>query len=478
MRDYRQFYINGQWQSAEQRDVIDVINPATEVVAGQVAAGQSEDVDAAVKAARKAFKSFSQTDKQTRMDLLSRICEVYKERSTDIAAAITEEMGAPKWLAADHQSKSGYGHFKSALNILRDFEFVQKTDGSETRFEPIGVCGLITPWNWPMNQIGCKLAPALATGNTVVWKPSEVAPFSAQILMEVLEEAGVPAGVVNMVHGDGPTVGSAISKHPDIDMVSFTGSTQAGIEVAKDAAATIKRVTQELGGKSANIILDDLSAEQFSKAVAGGAKALCVNSGQNCNAPSRLFVPLSRQQEAEDIVKKTLEKIHVGDPGSETTFTGPVVSKTQWQRIQNHLENGVAEGARIVTGGPGYPAGLNKGFYVKPTAFSDVENDMSIAKQEIFGPVLSILTYEDDQQAIAMANDNPYGLSGYVSGNDEGRVNNIVKGLRAGVIHVNGATMQGTEPFGGYKQSGNGRERGVAGFYEYLETKAVLKKDC
>lgn len=476
MREHRQFYINGQWQRAHGYDTIEVINPATEEVTGYIAAGTAKDVDVAVQSARSALASFSQTDRQTRLDLLAEICAIYKKRSADIAAAITEEMGAPKWLAADHQSKSGYGHFKSALTILRDFEFVQKTDDSETRFEPIGVCGLITPWNWPMNQIGCKLAPALATGNTVVWKPSELAPFSAQILMEVLHEAGVPAGVVNMVYGDGQTVGSAISKHPDIAMLSFTGSTRAGIEVAKDAAESIKRVTQELGGKSANIILDDLSAEDFRKAVAGGAKALCLNSGQNCNAPSRMFVPIARQQEAEEIIKKTMEKIHVGDPVSETTFTGPVVSKSQWQRIQKHLENGLAEGARLITGGPGKPAGLARGYYVKPTAFSDVENHMSIAQQEIFGPVLTLLTYESDDEAIKQANDNPYGLSGYVSGASEERVNHIVNNLRAGVIHVNGAKMQGTEPFGGYKQSGNGRERGEAGFYEYLETKAVLRK--
>ncbi len=477
MRDYRQFYINGKWQSAEDREVIKVINPATEDVAGQVAAGQPSDVDTAVKAACTAFKSFSQTDRQTRVDLLSRICEVYKKRSDDMAAAITEEMGAPQWLASDYQAKSGYGHFKTALNVLKDFQFDKTYANHTERYEPIGVCGLITPWNWPMNQIACKLAPALATGNTVVWKPSEEAPFSAQILMEVLDEAGVPAGVVNMIQGDGPTVGSAISKHPDIAMVSFTGSTRAGTEVAKDAADDIKRVTQELGGKSANIILDDLSTEQFAKAVAGGAKALCLNSGQNCNAPSRMFVPIARQQEAEDIIKKTLEKIHVGDPGSETTFSGPVVSKTQWQRIQDYLQKGVDEGARLITGGSGQPAGLDKGYYVKPTAFTDVKNDMTIAREEIFGPVLTVLTYENDDEAIELANDNAYGLSGYVSGVDEDRVNHIANNLRAGVIHINGATMQGTEPFGGYKHSGNGRERGESGFYEYLETKAILRKD-
>lgn len=457
--------------------MIEVINPATEEVTGRIAAGRPSDVDAAVKAAGTAFQSFSQTDRQTRVKLLTRICEVYKKRSEDIAAAISEEMGAPKWLARDYQARSGYGHFKTALNVLKEFDFEKNYANHSERYEPIGVCGLITPWNWPMNQIACKLAPALATGNTVVWKPSEVAPFSAQILMEVLDEAGVPSGVVNMVQGDGPTVGSAISKHPDIAMVSFTGSTRAGIEVAKDAADSIKRVTQELGGKSANIILDDLSTEQFAKAVAGGAKALCLNSGQNCNAPSRMFVPISRQEEAENVIKKTLEKIHVGNPDSETTFSGPVVSKSQWQRIQDYLQKGVDEGARLITGGPGKPAGLDKGFYVKPTAFSDVENNMTIAREEIFGPVLTVLTYEDDAQAIELANDNDYGLSGYVSGADDERVNQIANNLRAGVIHINGAMMQGTEPFGGYKHSGNGRERGETGFYEYLETKAVLRKD-
>lgn len=475
MRDYTQFYLSGQWQTAKNRTTLDVINPATESVVGRISLGQSEDVDQAVAAAKKAFKSYSQTTREQRIALLESICEVYKKHSDEIARAITEEMGAPHWLAGDNQAKSGYLHFKSALNILRDFVFVDLTEGSEIHYEPIGVCGLITPWNWPMNQIGCKLAPALATGNTVVWKPSEEAPLSAYLLMQVLDEAGVPAGVVNMINGDGPTVGSAISKHPDIQMVSFTGSTKAGIAVAKDAAVTIKRVTQELGGKSANIILDDLSTEQFAKAVASGAKALCVNSGQNCNAPSRMLVPLARQQEAEDVIKKTLEKIHVGDPCSETTFTGPVVSKIQWQRIQQHLETGLAEGARLITGGPGKPAGLDKGFYVKPTAFSDVTNDMSIARQEIFGPVLCLLTYEDDEQAIEIANDNPYGLSGYVSGQDETRVNKIAKALQAGMVHINGAPMQRSEPFGGYKQSGNGRERGVPGFYEYLETKVVLR---
>jgi len=477
MRAYKEFYINGAWQSAENHDLIEVINPATEQVAGQIAAGQAADVDQAVKSAQAAFKSYAKTDRQTRIELLSEICAVYKKRSDDMAAAITEEMGAPQWLAGDYQAKSGYAHLKTALNILKAFEFEKVYSNYIERYEPMGVCGLITPWNWPMNQISCKLAPALATGNTVVWKPSEVAPFSAQILMEVLDEAGVPDGVVNMIQGDGPTVGAAISRHPDIAMVSFTGSTRAGIEVAKDAAESIKRVTQELGGKSANIILDDLSTEQFAKAVAGGAKALCLNSGQNCNAPSRMFVPLSRQQEAEEIIKKTLEKIHVGDPGSETTFSGPVVSKTQWQRIQDYLQKGVDEGARLITGGPGKPAGLTKGFYVKPTAFSDVENHMTIAREEIFGPVLTVLTYESDAEAIELANDNPYGLSGYVSGQDEDRVNDVANGLRAGVIHVNGAMMQGTEPFGGYKHSGNGRERGEAGFYEYLETKAILKKE-
>jgi aldehyde dehydrogenase (NAD+) len=474
MRDYINFYIDGQWVIPENRDKLEVINPATEKVAGQISLGTASDVDLAVQAASEAFQSFSQTSKQERLELLNAICAEYKKKSTEIAAAITEEMGAPKWLSESNQAASGYLHFKSAIKVLEDFEFEFQQDTALIRKEPIGVCGFITPWNWPVNQIGCKLAPALATGSTVVWKPSEVAPFSAYLLMQVLHDAGVPKGVVNMINGDGPTVGSAISSHPDIHMVSFTGSTRAGIAVAQDAAPSIKRVTQELGGKSANIILDDLSEEAFGKAVAGGVKTMCVNTGQNCNAPSRMLVPQQRMTEAEQIVAKTMQKIKVGQPDDEQTFAGPVVSQVQWDRIQNLMQQGIDEGAKVLTGGLGKPDGLEVGYYVKPTAFTEVNNDMNIARNEIFGPVLCLIPYASDEEAIQLANDNDYGLSGYVSGADQDRVNQVAGQLRAGMIHLNGAQMDRTAPFGGYKHSGNGRERGPQGFAEFLETKAIL----
>ncbi|MGJ8664246.1 MAG: aldehyde dehydrogenase family protein, partial [Marinicella sp.] len=441
---------------------------------GHISLGNANDVDEAVKAAQTAFETFSQTTKQDRIDLLKAIAVEYKKKSDEIAAAITEEMGAPKWLSGSNQAASGYLHFKSAIQVLENFEFEFTQETSLIRKEPIGVCGFITPWNWPINQIGCKLAPALATGCTVVWKPSEVAPFSAYLLMQVLHDAGVPKGVVNMINGDGPEVGSAISSHPGIQMVSFTGSTRAGIAVAQDAAPSIKRVTQELGGKSANIILDDLSEDAFAKAIAGGVKTMCVNSGQNCNAPSRMFIPRDRLAEAEAVVKKTMEKINVGEPNAENTFAGPVVSKLQWDRIQSLLKQGIDEGAQLLTGGLGLPEGLSQGYYVKPTAFTAVNNEMKIAQNEIFGPVLCLLPYDTVEQAIQMANDNDYGLSGYVSGADSGRVYEVANQLRAGMIHINGAQMDRTAPFGGYKHSGNGRERGPQGFEEFLETKALL----
>lgn len=473
--DYKStFYIDGQWIDTDEKPHLAVINPGTETVVGNIPLGNANDVDDAVRAATQAFESFAQTTREERLDLLKKIASEYKRRSADMAAAITAEMGAPKWLSESNQAASGYLHFKSAIQILENFEFEFQQDSALIRKEPIGVCGFITPWNWPVNQIGCKLAPALATGCTVVWKPSEVAPFSAQILMEILDAAAVPKGVVNMVHGDGPAVGSAISKHPDIHMVSFTGSTAAGVAVAKDAADSIKRVTQELGGKSANIILDDLSEERFAKAVAGGVKTLCVNSGQNCNAPSRLFVPKARLSEAESVVKATMEKLTVGDPNTEGNYMGPVVSEIQWNRIQAHIQSGIDSGAILLTGGLGRPEGLDRGYYIKPTAFSSVSNDMPIAQNEIFGPVVCVISYEDDADAISMANANDYGLSGYVSGADSDRVAKLASALRAGMIHLNGAQMDRTAPFGGYKHSGNGRERGPQGFEEFLETKALL----
>ncbi len=474
MREYLDFYLDGQWVTPQDRETRDVINPATEQVVGKISMGTAKDIDEAVKAAQLAFVSYSQTTRQQRLELLKSIAAEYKKRSNEIAIAITEEMGAPKWLSESNQTASGYLHFKSAIQVLEDFAFEFKQETSMIRKEPIGVCGFITPWNWPVNQIGCKLAPALATGCTVVWKPSEMAPFSAYLLMQVLHDAGVPKGVVNMVNGDGPVVGSAISAHPDIQMVSFTGSTRAGVAVAKDAAPSIKRVTQELGGKSANIILDDLSEEAFAKAVAGGVKTMCVNSGQNCNAPSRMFVPESRLKEAEAVVQKTMEKLKVGEPDGELTFLGPVVSKQQWDRIQNLMQQAIDEGTEVLIGGLGKPVGLSQGYYVKPTTFTRVRNDMMIAKNEVFGPVLCLLPYASDEQAIQMANDNDYGLSGYVSGADTKRVHHVANQLRAGMIHINGAQMDRTAPFGGYKHSGNGRERGPQGFDEFLEIKALL----
>lgn len=477
MRNYKEFYINGEWVLPRNHETKDVINPATEEVSGQISLGTEADVDEAVKYAQLAFESFSKTTRKERLDLLNAIAAEYKKKSGEIAAAITEEMGAPKSLAESAQAGSGYGHFKAAIKVLEDYEFEYQQESHLIRKEPIGVCGFITPWNWPINQIGCKLAPALATGCTVVWKPSEIAPYSAHLLMQVLHDAGVPKGVVNMINGDGPVVGSAISKHPDVRMVSFTGSTKAGIAVAKDAAESIKRVTQELGGKSPNVILGDLSEEQFAKAVAGGVKTMCVNSGQNCNAPSRMFVPESRKEEAEQVIKATMEKLKVGDPQDENTYNGPVVSKKQWDSIQGLIQDGIDEGAEVLVGGLGKPEGLDKGYFVKPTTFTQVKNDMKIAKNEIFGPVLCLLTYKDEAEAIKLANETDYGLSGYVSGADQENVHRVANQIRAGMIHLNGAQMDRTAPFGGYKHSGNGRERGPEGFDEFLETKALLLKN-
>ena len=474
MLEINRFYIDGQWVAPSGSRTMAVINPASEEPCGSVALGEQTDVDKAVAAAQRAFESYSQTSRDERLALLQAIIGVFQKRSADMASAITLEMGAPAWLASSAQVPAALGHFAEAAKILAGFEFESQNGAWLLRREPIGVCGLITPWNWPLNQIACKLAPALATGCTSVWKPSELSPLSAQVFMEVLDEAGVPAGVVNLVHGDGPTVGAAISAHPGIDMVSFTGSTRAGIEVARAAAPTIKRVAQELGGKSANIILDDLDEAGFAKAVSGGMQSLCVNSGQSCNAPTRMLVPRARMDEAAAIAARTAEAVQVADPQSEGMVMGPVISQNQWSKIQGLIETGIKEGARLAAGGPGRPEDLNRGYYVRPTVFADVSNDMTIAREEIFGPVLCIIGYGDEEDAVRIANDTPYGLAAYVSGASAQKVQGVAAQMRAGQVVLNGAGLDMSAPFGGYKQSGNGREWGAPGFEEYLETKAVV----
>lgn len=472
MRDLTKIYIDGKWVEAHGKGRLDVINPATEEAFATISLGDAVDVDNAVKAAKKAFQSFSNTTVAERKALLTRIIEEYMKRNEEMAKAITMEMGAPKGLALHAQSASSLGHFQTALAALDEIEF-EKDKGTHWLVrEPIGVCALITPWNWPMNQISCKVAPALAAGCTMVLKPSEVAPVSGHIFAEILHAAGVPKGVFNLVHGTGPEVGAAMSSHPEVDMVSFTGSTRAGIEVARNAAPTVKRVAQELGGKSANIILDDAD---FKKAVSRGVMAMMNNSGQSCNAPSRMLVPESRMDEAIAIAKEAAAKVKVGDPNADGTVIGPVVSDVQWNKIQGLINKGIAEGAELVAGGPGKPVGLSRGYYVKPTVFARANNNMTIAREEIFGPVLTIIPYKDEDDAVAIANDTPYGLSGYIYSGDINHARKVAKRIRAGNIHLNGAGVDVTAPFGGYKQSGNGREWGTLGVEEFLETKAVLK---
>jgi aldehyde dehydrogenase (NAD+) len=471
MKECTQFYINGEWVDPVDPKHLDVINPATEETIGKIAMGNSNDVDKAVAAAKEAFESFSQTSKEERLALMGKILEVYQSRYDEIAETISSEMGAPLWLSKAAQAATGAGHFGTFMEVLKNYNFNEDKGTTRLRKEPVGVCGLITPWNWPINQIACKVAPALAAGCTMVLKPSEVSPLNAIIFAEVLHEAGVPAGVFNLVNGDGLSVGEAMSSHPDIDMMSFTGSTRAGVAVAKASADTVKRVSQELGGKSANIILDDAD---FNQSVAGGVTGCFMNSGQSCNAPTRMLVPADRQDEAVAIAKATAEATIVGDPKEVAAGgIGPVVSEVQFNKIQGLIEKGIEEGATLVAGGPGKPDGFNAGYYVKPTIFSDVSNDMTIAREEIFGPVLSILPYKNEDEAISIANDTEYGLSGYVSGSQE-KAQKFAEKFRSGNVHVNGAGPDFNAPFGGYKKSGNGREWGDLGFEEFLEIKAIL----
>jgi aldehyde dehydrogenase (NAD+) len=470
MREYNQFYINGEWVDPVTPNSLDVINPATEEVCAHISMGSEEDVNRAVAAAKAAFESFGRTSVKERLELLESCIEVYQKHYNDIADAIREEMGAPQELAAGAQAFCGLGHLQEAAKVLKNFKFEEDLGEHRVFKEPIGVCGLITPWNWPVNQISCKVAPALAVGCTMILKPSEVAPLSAYLYAQVMHEAGVPAGVFNMINGDGPIVGTALSKHPDVDMMSFTGSTRAGSLVAQNAAPTVKRVTQELGGKSPNIVLEDADLE---KAVTSGVMHMYNNTGQSCNAPSRMLVPKAKLEQAEEIARKVTESVVVGDPAAEGTTMGPVVSEVQFNKIQGLIEAGVAEGARVVTGGPGRPEGISKGYFIRPTVFSGVNNDMTIAREEIFGPVLAMIPYETEEEAIQVANDTPYGLAGYVQSEDIGHARAVASRIRAGNVHINGAAGGFDVPFGGFKQSGNGRERGSHGFTDFLEIKAV-----
>ncbi len=470
MRAYTKFYIDGQWVEPAKAKTLDVINPANEEVCGKISMGSATDVDHAAKAARKAFATFSLTTREQRIDLLERIAVEYQKRYADMAAAITEEMGAPGWLAQRAQAAMGIGHIQTAIEVLKTYKFEDLRGSTLLVKEPIGVCGFITPWNWPVNQIACKVAPALATGCTMVLKPSEIAPFSGYIWAEIMHAAGVPAGVFNLVNGDGPEVGAAISSHPEIDMVSFTGSTRAGIEVAKNAAPTVKRVHQELGGKSPNIILEDAD---FASAVAGGIRSVMMNSGQSCNAPTRMLVPGKKMDEVIAIAKETADSHTVGDPNGNAQL-GPVISETQWNKIQGLIQAGIDEGATLVSGGTGRPEGLDKGYYVKPTVFANVTGDMTIAKEEIFGPVVAILGYDTVDQAVDMGNDTEYGLAAYISGKDMNQVKAVAARLRAGQVNLNQAAPDMMAPFGGFKMSGNGREWGDHAFGEFLEVKAIL----
>ncbi|HAI16025.1 MAG TPA: aldehyde dehydrogenase family protein [Gammaproteobacteria bacterium] len=470
MRKYTQFYIDGKWIDPLTPNSFDVTNPADETIAGVISLGSKSDVDKAVVAARGAFTSFSRFSRQERLELLENILNTYNKYYEDIALAISEEMGAPLPFSIEDQASCGTGHLQAAINALKSFQFEEDKGSTRVYKEPIGVCAFITPWNWPINQITCKVAPAVATGCTMLLKPSEIAPFSAYLFSQVMDEAGVPGGVFNMINGDGPTVGTAMAEHPDVDMVSFTGSTRAGILVAKAAADSVKRVTQELGGKSANIILDDADLE---KAVRNGVIHCFSNSGQSCNAPTRMLVPKISHDLAANIAVNTANTVVVGDPKADDTVIGPVVSKLHFDKIQNLIQQGIEEGVELACGGTGKPEHLERGYYIKPTIFVNVNNASTIAQQEIFGPVLAIIPYQDETEAIQIANDTPYGLSGYVSGSHQ-RALDVASRLRTGMVHINGAEGSFDTPFGGYKQSGNGREFGEYGFEDYLEIKAVM----
>jgi aldehyde dehydrogenase (NAD+) len=464
------FYINGSWVDSESSEKIEVINPANEEIIGHVTAGTKGDIDKAVAAAFQAFSSFQYTSKEERIELLNNIISEYENRYDDFVQAITEEMGAPLWLSEKAQASTGIKNIYETLDALKDYQF-EKPEGDYTLIkEPIGVVGMITPWNWPMNQITTKVSAALAAGCTMVLKPSEISPYCAMLLAEVFDKAGVPDGVFNVVNGYGPTVGAALSEHPDVAMMSFTGSTRAGIAVAQASAVSVKRVHQELGGKSSNIILDDVA--DIEKSVKGGAGHCFLNSGQSCNAPTKMLVSAQNYDKAVEVAVQTANSTTVGDPQGEFRI-GPIANKAQYEKILRMIEIGIEEGARLVAGGLDKPEGYEKGYYVKPTVFANVTNDMTIAKEEIFGPVLSIIKYDNEDEAIEIANDTEYGLAGYVQGEPE-HAKEVARKIRVGQVIINGGARGTGAPFGGYKSSGNGREHGVHGLEECLETKAVI----
>jgi aldehyde dehydrogenase (NAD+) len=471
MREMLQHYINGQWVNSQGGRRHEVINPATEAPCAAITLGTAADVEAAVAAAKAAGPAFAATSKAERLALLGKILAAYMPRAADMAKTISEEMGCPISVATAYQAALGAGHLQSTMAALEAFHFEEANGTHQLVYEPIGVVGLITPWNWPLNQIVAKVAPALAAGCTMVLKPSEVAPGNAYIFAEIMHAAGVPPGVFNLVNGDGPGVGEALSRHPDVAMMSFTGSTRAGVAVAKAAADTVKRVHQELGGKSPSIILDDADLQA---AVIGNMQSLLVNSGQSCNAPTRMLVPASLHDAAVAIAKAVVDQAQLGDPAKEGMHLGPVANVNQFSKIQGLIAQGVQEGATLAAGGPGRPEGMDKGYFVRPTVFANVTNSMAVAREEIFGPVLAILPYQDEAEAIRIANDTPYGLAAYIWTKDPARAARVARQLKAGNVHLNGANIDLGSPFGGYKQSGNGREFGRFGLEEFLEVKAVL----
>ena len=465
------FYIDGAWVDPATPSTLGIVNPATEETFAQISLGSRLDVDRAATAARRAFATYSVTSVEARLSWLQRIIEGFRARLPELARTMTLEMGAPITFATQRQATVALFHFEEAARVLARYQFEERMGDGIVRREPIGACGLIMPWNWPLNQVASKVAPALATGCTVVLKPSEIAPLSAMLFAEIVDGAGVPAGVFNLVNGDGPAVGEAIAAHPEIDMVSFTGSTAAGVRVAKLAADTVKRVAQELGGKSANIILADADVKS---AVIQGVHACYTNGGQNCQSPTRMLIPRAQRDAAFAAAREAVGTIRLGDPLDPASTMGPLVSQAQFEKVQDLIQSGLDEGATLVAGGTGRPSEVNRGYYVRPTVFGDVTPQMKIAREEIFGPVLSIMSYDTEDEAIEIANDTPFGLAGFVQSRDLDRACAVANRIRAGRVYLNGAPFDRSLPFGGYRQSGNGREFGVFGFEEYLEVKAIL----